>query len=111
MDYDREMALVAEQRDEKSGVSEILAVSRLHHLHGTEDVEAMVVVIDEAQHLGLGSELVKRSVEIARKEGAKRVVATMLPDNEDMQAIFKRQGFRMEKMEGKDLLRAELDLR
>ena len=55
--------------------------------------------------------MVKRSVEIARKEGAKRVVATMLPDNEDMQAIFKRQGFRMEKMEGKDLLRAELDLR
>lgn len=110
VDYDREMALVAERRDEKTGVTEILAVSRLHYLHGTEDVEAMVVVIDEAQHLGLGSELMKRSIEIARKEGAKRMVATMLADNDEMQAIFKRLGFKIEKVEGKDLLRAELDL-
>src|SRR4051812_2684045 len=110
VDYDREMALVAERRNSASGVSEILAVSRLHHMHGTEDVEASVVVIDEAQHLGLGTELMKRAVEIARKEGAKRVVASVLPENEDMQAIFKGLGFHLEPVEGKDLVRAELEL-
>jgi acetyltransferase len=109
VDYDREMAMVAERRNAQ-GVPEILAVSRLHHLHGTEDVEASVVVIDEAQHLGLGSELMKRAVDIARKEGAKRVVATMLQENEDMQAIFKGLGFHLEKVDGKELVKAYLEL-
>jgi acetyltransferase len=110
VDYDREMALVAERRDRTSGVPEILAVSRLHHLHGTEDFEATVVVIDEAQHLGLGSELMSRAVDIARKEGAKRVVATMLTENEDMQAIFRGLGFHLEPVEGKDMVKAKLEL-
>jgi acetyltransferase len=109
VDYDREMAMVAERRNAQ-GVPEILAVSRLHHLHGTEDVEASVVVIDEAQHLGLGTELMKQAVEIARKEGAKRVVATVLEENGDMQAIFKGLGFHLQKMEGKELVKAELEL-
>jgi acetyltransferase len=110
VDYDREMALVAERRDSASGVPEILAVSRLHHLHGTEDFEATVVVIDEAQHLGLGSELMSRAVNIARKEGAKRVVATVLHENEDMQAIFKGLGFHLEPVEGKEMVKARLEL-
>jgi acetyltransferase len=110
VDYDREMALVAERRDGATGVPEILAVSRLHHLHGTEDFEATVVVIDEAQHLGLGSELMKRAIDIARKEGAKRVVATVLQENEDMQAIFKGLGFHLEPVEGKELVKASLEL-
>ncbi|HVZ18487.1 MAG TPA: GNAT family N-acetyltransferase, partial [Terriglobales bacterium] len=111
VDYDREMALVAEQAHPATGVSEILAVSRLHHLHGTEDFEATVVVIDEAQHLGIGSELMKRSIDIARKEGAKRVVATVLKENEDMQAIFRKLGFDFSPVEGRtDLVRAELEL-
>jgi acetyltransferase len=111
VDYDREMALVAEQINPATGVNEILAVSRLHHLHGTEDFEATVVVIDEAQHLGIGSELIKRSVDIARKEEAKRVVATVMKENEDMQAIFRKLGFTLEPVEGrKELVRAELEL-
>jgi len=111
VDYDREMALVAEQPHPATGVNEVLAVSRLHHLHGTEDFEATVVVIDEAQHLGIGSELMKRSVEIAREEGARRVVASVLKENEDMQAIFRKLGFKLGKMEGRaDLVRAELEL-
>jgi acetyltransferase len=105
------MALVAEQINPATGVNEILAVSRLHHLHGTEDFEATVVVIDEAQHLGIGSELIKRSVDIARKEEAKRVVATVMKENEDMQAIFRKLGFTLEPVEGrKELVRAELEL-
>ena len=110
VDYDREMALVAEQRDEKSGVSEILAVGRLHRQHGTEDMEATVVVIDEAQHLGLGTEIMRRAVDIARKEGAKRVVATVLKENEDMQEIFRGLAFAIAPVEGKDMVKAVLEL-
>jgi len=110
LDYDREMALVAEQAHPATGVNEILAVSRLHRLHGTEDFEVTVVVIDEAQHLGIGSELISRSVDIARKEGGKRVIATVLKENEDMQAIFRKLKFELTPVEDrKDLIRAELE--
>ncbi len=51
-----------------------------------------------------------RSVEIARKEGAKRVVATVLQENEDMQAIFKGLGFHLEPVDGKDMVKAKLEL-
>ena len=110
VDYDREMALVAEQRHPVTCVNEILAVSRLHRLHGTEDFEVTVVVIDEAQHLGIGSELIHRSVDIARKEGGKRVVATVMKENEDMQAIFRKLKFELVPVEGHaDLVRAEFE--
>jgi acetyltransferase len=72
--------------------------------------EATVVVLDEAQHLGLGTELMKRTIEVARAEKLKQVVATMLSENEDMQAVCKKLGFKMTKVEGRDLVRAELTL-
>lgn len=109
IDYDREMALVAERSD-ASGAPEILAVSRMSKLHGTEDVELSVVVIDEAQHLGLGTELVRRSIDIARKQGRRRVIALMQPENEEMQAICRSLGFRTSKLQQRNLVRAELQL-
>ena len=53
IDYDREMALVAE-RQERSGEPEILAVGRLSKLHGRNEAELAAVAIDAAQHKGLG---------------------------------------------------------
>ena len=91
VNYDRDMALVAERKTE--GASEVLAVSRLTRLHGTEMAEATVVVLDEAQHMGLGTELMKRTIDVARAEKLKQVVATMLAENEDMLAICKKLGF------------------
>src|SRR5579871_2858769 len=108
VNYDRDMALVAERTAE--GASEVLAVSRLTRLHGTEMAEATVVVLDEAQHMGLGTELMKRTIDVARAEKLKQVVATMLAENEDMQAVCKKLGFKIEKVEGRDLVRAELAL-
>ena len=108
VNYDRDMALVAERKTE--GASEVLAVTRLTRLHGTEMAEATVVVLDEAQHMGLGTELMKRTIDVARAEKLKQVVATMLAENEDMLAICKKLGFKIAKVEGRDLVRAELAL-
>jgi acetyltransferase len=108
VNYDRDMALVAERK--ANGASEVLAVSRLTRLHGTEMAEATVVVLDEAQHMGLGTELMKRTIEVARAEKLKQVVATMLAENEDMLTICKKLGFKIAKVEGRDLVRAELAL-
>ena len=46
IDYDREMALVAEQRNPQTGEREILGVGRLTKLHGTNEAEVAVLVSD-----------------------------------------------------------------
>ncbi|HYG98108.1 MAG TPA: bifunctional acetate--CoA ligase family protein/GNAT family N-acetyltransferase [Terriglobales bacterium] len=95
IDYDREMALVVERADPASGEKEILAVGRLSRMHGVNEAECAVLVRDEYQHLGLGKELFRRSLEVARNEKIARVSSTMLAENREMRAICKRLGFEL----------------
>ncbi len=64
-DYDREMALVAEHKDPKTGEAQVIAVGRLKKTHGTNEAEFAVLISDEYQGRGLGTELVKRLLEVA----------------------------------------------
>lgn len=93
IDYDREMALVVEKIDPATGENEILAVGRLSRMHGVNEAECAVLIRDEYQHLGLGKELFRRSLEVARNEKIARVSSTMLAENREMRAICKRLGF------------------
>ena len=51
---------------------------------------------DRFQHLGLGTELYHRLIEVARDEHMTRVVSTILSENREMQAICRKLGFHME---------------
>ncbi len=93
IDYDREMALVAERTDGATGRADIVGVGRLSHLHGTRDGEYAIIVSDAFQGKGLGTELLHRLVTIGRKEGLQRIVATILPENTGMLKISERLGF------------------
>ena len=50
---------------------------------------------DQCQKQGLGIELLRRVVQIARDERLGRVSAEMLGDNLTVQSIFKKAGFRL----------------
>jgi len=91
IDYDREMALVAERRN--GSQRQIIAVGRLSKLHGLNEAECAVLVSDEFQFQGLGTELFRRALEVARKEKVATVSSTMLVENREMQAIVKKLGF------------------
>jgi acetyltransferase len=93
IDYDREMALVVERKDAATGTKKIIAVGRLSKLHGVNEAECAVLISDQFQGLGLGTELFRRSLEIARKESIARVNSTMLAENREMRAIVKKLGF------------------
>ena len=93
-DYDREIALVAEVKG-ASGDSEVVGVARLSKLHSTNAAEFAVVVIDQWQHKGLGTELTKRLVEIAKHEKLDRLVAYTLRENKEMQNMCKKVGFKV----------------
>jgi acetyltransferase len=96
IDYDREMALVTVYRDPGTGQEVIIAVGRLSKLHGIDAAECAVVVSDDFQRLGLGSELMRRLLAVARAEGIARVIGTVLTENVGMRAICKKLGFRLE---------------
>ena len=109
IDYNREMALVAERKNE-AGEGEILAVGRLSKLHGQDEAELAAVATDTAQHKGLGTELYRRLIEFARDERLKRVVSTMLPENREMRAVCVKHGFKMFSSMEDNTIRAELEL-
>jgi acetyltransferase len=109
IDYNREMALVAERKNE-AGEPELLAVGRLSKIHGRDEGELAAVAIDAAQHKGLGTELYTRLIEIAREDKLKKLVSVMLPENREMRALCGKLGFKMFSSLEDNMIRAELDM-
>jgi acetyltransferase len=109
IDYDREMVLVAEHADPQTAKRAIVGVGRLSKIHGANQAEFAAVVSDAYQGQGLGSELLRRLITIARDERLDRVIADVLPDNREMQRLFKKLGFRFRRALGEPI-RVELDL-
>jgi acetyltransferase len=110
IDYDREMALVAQHKDPVTGESQIVGVGRMRKLHGTEDAEFAVLVADEYQGRGLGIELTRRLVQVGRDEKLSRIVGDVLADNANMIRVCQKLGFRMRGEFDDPVLKAELVL-
>ncbi len=108
-DYDREMALVVDF-GAAAAERKIIAVGRLVKLHGTAAGEIAILVSDQFQHRGLGSELVRRLLTIARDEGLCEVKAMMLATNTVMRHVFQRLGFQVEHSQEGDTLLARIVL-
>lgn len=110
IDYDREMALVADYQNPETGAHEILAVGRLSKLHGTREAEFAMLVSDRAQHQGLGTELLRRLLQVGRDEHLDRVTAEILSDNFGMQRICEKLGFQISHTADRSVVKAEIQL-
>ncbi len=110
VDYDREMALVADQTDQTTGQRRIMGVGRLVKLHARNQAEVAVLVSDQYQRRGLGTELLSKLVQVARDEKLSRISAEMLGDNLGMQTIFRKLGFRLSLSSDPTSIKACLDL-
>jgi acetyltransferase len=110
LDYDRQMAFVAERHDPSNGERQILAVGRLVKSHAAQEAELAVIVSDGFQKRGIGTEVVRQLVDFARAEKLQRIMATVLFENRPMQKVFERLGFRMKQTSDNDSLEAELTL-
>jgi acetyltransferase len=97
IDYDREMALVAELSAADSKVPLIIGVGRLSRRPLSEEAELAVVVADRWQHRGLGGELIARLVEIARAEKLKRIVAEFHSENSAIRHLAVHGGATVER--------------
>jgi acetyltransferase len=96
IDYDREMALIAEAVDAGTHQSEILGVGRLARQRDSQEGEVAVLIADRCQNLGLGTELLRRLIELARAEGYAVIVAHILPENMNMRKLAERFGFEVQ---------------
>jgi len=93
IDYDRELALVAEHADEH-GERQIAAIARMARNRSDLGAEVAFIVADKYQHRGLGSHLLDCLIAIARREGITHLDGAMLAENYNMSDIFRRAGFR-----------------
>lgn len=110
IDYDREIALVAERPDPQTGQPEILGVGRLQRISGTGDAEFAVVISDSAQGKGLGAELLRRIVDVAKREKVSRLTAEVHSENAAMLRLCGKLGFRIEAELGDPTATVEMEL-
>jgi acetyltransferase len=91
IDYDREMAFVAEL--EEGSERRLLGVGRLVADADREKAEYAVLIEDAWQGRGLGGKLTDACLDVARAWKLNRVYGETSPENTHMRAIFKRRGF------------------
>ena len=110
IDYDREMALVAERRDPETGDSEILAVSRMTKVQWANEAEVAIIVNDQWQGRGLGKEMMARLLIIGADEKLNRLTAEMLPENRSVMRVCEKLGFTLKHSLEDEVVRAEFTL-
>jgi acetyltransferase len=93
IDYDRQIALVSVWRNPTSGMEEIVAVGRVVKEHRLAEGEFAIVVSDNFQGHGIGTELLQRLIDIGRREGLERITGSVLPENRGMLHVCEKLGF------------------
>jgi len=108
IDYNREIAIVAEVEEGKRG--KIISVARLILQPGRKLGEFAVAVGDQWQGLGLGSKLVDYMVEIGKDMGLESICGDIMSRNLKMFRLCTKKGFKMEPLD-EEVTRATLDLK
>ena len=106
LDYDREMAIVAEIQGDKR---QIIGVARVISEPGRNCGEFAVVVGDQWQGLGLGSRLIDYIIEIGKEMKMKTIYGFVIPSNAKMVHLCTKKGFRMEPIDS-ETFRAVMEL-
>jgi acetyltransferase len=110
IDSAHETALVAVRTVPETGQDEILAVGRLSTLPSGEKAEVAVLVSDPYQRHGLGTELVRRLIQVAQDQNMQEMIANFLPENTGMRALANRFGFQFRPSSDPTVLKAVLNL-
>lgn len=92
-DPKRETVLVAIFNDATSREQKIVAVGRLSKLPDSQKAEIALLVADEFQGRGLGTELLRRLLKFARDQQITHISAQMLRDNILIQKVLRKFGF------------------
>ena len=95
IDYDREMAIVAEVRENEK--RKMIGIARLIVDRQFKSGEFAVLVHDDYQGKGLGLKLVDVLIGIAEDKGLGGIYGEILTENEKMIAVCRKLGFTIER--------------
>jgi acetyltransferase len=107
IDYDREIAIVAESEDDHK---KILGVGRISIEPDGKTGELAFIIVDKWQGQGLGTKMVDFVLEIAKEMRVETVYAIMLPDNRRALNLTKKMGFKRDYLSD-GTVKGTLDLR
>jgi acetyltransferase len=110
IDYDREMALVADYDNPQTGEHEIIGVGCLIKEQSAKSAEIALLVSDQFQRQGLGTELLRQLIQVGRDEHLSRLTGDILAENHGMQEICKKLGFRLQYSFEDQVVKVELEL-
>ncbi|MBI1423982.1 MAG: GNAT family N-acetyltransferase [Gammaproteobacteria bacterium] len=91
IDYDREMALIVVTQE--AGAEKEIAVARYITNPDGMSCEFAIVVADEWTKRGIGSQLLRQLMEVAKLRGLRTMEGEVLSDNHPMQEMAKSLGF------------------
>ena len=92
IDYDREMALVLADRD-RPGAAELYAVARFSTDPDQQKAEFAIGVRDDVAGRGLGTLLMRRLIDYARRRGIGEIFGQVLGENRRMLGLCRSLGF------------------
>ncbi len=92
-DYNREITLVADRTEAKPDELRLLGAARMTMVHGAHLGRFSMLISDQCQGMGVGGELLRQLINVARQEKLHTLEATMATDNETMQHMCKKLGF------------------
>jgi acetyltransferase len=108
IDYDREMAIVAEVKEVEK--RRIIGIGRIITESDFKKVEFAIVVHDDYQGKGLGYKLLDMLIGIAQEKGLEMIYGIVLTENRRMLRICEELGFTINQLPG-GISRVELALR
>ncbi len=109
-DYNREINFAVEIDAEEPSERKILGAARLSKMHGLNEARFSILVSDPVHGRGLGKEMMRRLVEIAKQEKLSHIEALITPDNEAMKHICGQLGFTFVPVAEENLVKAGIDL-
>jgi len=107
IDYDREMAIIAEYTS--NGKRRNVGVGRIILEPGGETGEFAILVADDFQGNGLGLKLLDNLIEVAQDKGLRSIYGIVLNDNLKMIGLAKKLGFTTRRLSDKEI-RVTLEL-
>ena len=93
IDYDRQIALVAESSNERSGDRQISGVGRLVKAAGGKEAEVAFLISDAFQGQGIGRQMMALLIDFARDEQLTALTATFIRENLPMRRLLERYKF------------------
>lgn len=108
IDYDREVAIVAEITED--GKRKLLGVARVGLEPDGKKGELAFIVTDRWQGLGLGTKMVDHAIDVCKDMNVSSIYAIMLRENTRAITLMKKMGFEISYLED-GMARATLDLK